>query len=213
MNFTERLRQLRNEQELSQKDLGKKLHLGTSAISMYERGEREPDFEKLETIADYFNVNIDYLLGKSDERNPSQKNVLYFENLYPIETKKFPMLGEIACGQPIYTNEDRESYVSASTEIRADFCLKAKGDSMINARIMDGDIVFIRQQPVVDNGDIAAVIIDDTATLKRVYYYPEEQKIVLSAENSRYAPIVYTGEELDHVHILGLAVAFQSDVK
>ena len=123
------------------------------------------------------------------------------------------MLGEIACGQPIYTNEDRESYVSASTEIRADFCLKAKGDSMVNARIMDGDIVFIRQQPVVDNGDIAAVIIDDTATLKRVYYYPEEQKIVLSAENSRYAPIVYTGEELDHVHILGLAVAFQSDVK
>ena len=70
MNFTERLRQLRNEQELSQKDLGKKLHLGTSAISMYERGEREPDFEKLETIADYFNVNIDYLLGKSDERKP-----------------------------------------------------------------------------------------------------------------------------------------------
>lgn len=72
MNFKERLRQLRNEQKLSQQELGKRLHLGTSAISMYERGEREPDFEKLEMIADFFNVNIDYLLGKSEIRKPEQ---------------------------------------------------------------------------------------------------------------------------------------------
>lgn len=83
------------------------------------------------------------------------------------------LLGEIACGEPIWADEDRESYVMADTDIKADFCLTAKGDSMINARIYDGDVVFIKQMPMVENGEIAAVIIDNEATLKRVYYYPE----------------------------------------
>lgn len=98
-------------------------------------------------------------------------------NIYPIELKKFPMLGEIACGKPKYTNEDRESYVIAGTDIKADFCLKASGDSMVNARIFDGDIVFIRSQEMVENGEIAAVIVnnDSEATLKRLYYYHEKK--------------------------------------
>ena len=83
---------------------------------------------------------------------------------------------------------------------------------MINARIMDGDIVFIREQPMVNNGEIAAVIIDDEATLKRVYYYPEKQKLMLVPENTKYEPLVYIGEELEQIRILGLAVAFQSDL-
>ena len=84
---------------------------------------------------------------------------------------------------------------------------------MINARILDGDIVFIREQPMVENGEIAAVIIDDEATLKRVYYYQDEGKLVLQAENPSFAPLVYVGEELNTIRILGKAVAFQSDVK
>ena len=97
-------------------------------------------------------------------------------------------------------------------EIDADFCLKAQGDSMTGARIYNGDIVFIRSQDSVDNGQIAAVIIGDEATLKRVYYYPEEGKLVLSPENPRYAPLVYVGEELNRIKILGRAVAFQSKI-
>ena len=87
---------------------------------------------------------------------------------------------------------------------------------MINARIYDGDIVFIRKQPSVENGEIAAVLIDDMAdvaetTLKRVYIY--DNKIILSAENTNYEPFVYVGEEMNNVRIVGKAVAFLSTVK
>ena len=121
-------------------------------------------------------------------------------------------MGEIACGEPRFASEDRESYIEASTDIQADFCLKAKGDSMINARIQDGDIVFIREQPSVYNGEIAAVVIDDEATLKRVFYYPEKDLFILKAENPKYDDLVYSKSELDNIRILGKAIAFQSDV-
>ena len=83
---------------------------------------------------------------------------------------------------------------------------------MVGARIMDGDIVYIRSQSQVDNGEIAAVIIGDEATLKRVYFYPEEGKLVLSPENPRYAPLVYLRDELNSIKIIGKAVAFQSAI-
>lgn len=136
-----------------------------------------------------------------------------FDNLSPISTQRVPMLGDIACGQPIIANEERESYVQVGKEINADFCLTARGDSMIGARILDGDIVFCRAQETVNNGEIAAVIIGDEATLKRVYFYPEKKKLVLQAENPKYEPFVYVGEELSDIRIIGKAVAFQSDVK
>ena len=136
-----------------------------------------------------------------------------FENLFPIEKKRFPLLGQIACGKPIAANEEKELYVEAGANIDADFCLRAKGDSMIGARIYDGDIVFIMKQEMVDNGEIAAVIIEDEATLKRVNYYPEKDLLILKAENSQYEDLVYTGEQLNHIIILGKAVAFQSDIR
>lgn len=131
----------------------------------------------------------------------------------PIETRRFPVLGEIACGEPIFCNEERELYVEAGADIKADFCLIARGDSMINARIHNGDIVFIRRQPEVNNGEIAAVVIEDEATLKRVFYYKDENIISLNAENPAYKPMIYRAEELDTIFILGKAVAFQSDVE
>ena len=178
----------------------------------YENGEREPNSEILSSLSKLFKVTVDYLLGLSD--SPNATNALpEYDNIFKIEKHKIPLLGEIACGQPIFASEDRESYVEVGTDIHADFCLKAKGDSMINARILDGDIVFIRQQPMVENGEIAAVIINDEATLKRVYYNQGEGKLVLQSENPSYEPFVYVGEELNDISILGKAVAFQSDVK
>ena len=137
----------------------------------------------------------------------------HFDNIIPIATKRFPLLGDIACGTPIFADEEKELYVDAGASIDADFCLRAKGDSMIGARINDGDIVFIRKQDTVDNGEIAAVVIEDEATLKRVNYYPQQELLILKAENSQYADMVYTGEQLNHIIILGKAVAFQSDIR
>lgn len=218
-DLSTRLKELRKSYGLSQQELANRLDISKSSVNMYERGERTPPIDGLETIADFFNVDIEYLVGKSDIPNRAihiaQLNTSnsVFDNIFPIELTKIPMLGEIACGKPIYADEDRESYVLAGTSIKADFCLKCKGDSMINARIYDGDIVFIREQPLVENGEIAAVIIGDEATLKRWYYYPEKQKLVLSPENTKYEPLVYVGEELQDVHCLGKAIAFQSDVR
>ena len=222
--FNERLKLLRRESGLSQQDFAKQLGTSKSSINMYERGEREPSLETLEAIAD---VDMDYLLGKSDHRSKSAwledidnsidldilRSQVKFENLFPIERKRYPLIGTIACGKPITANEEIELYVEAGAEIEADFCLRAKGDSMIRARIYDGDIVFIRKQSMVDNGEIAAVVIDDEATLKRVNYYPEKNLLILKAENPDYEDLIYTGEQLDHIIILGKAVAFQSDVR
>lgn len=225
--FNERLKLLRREAGLSQQDFAKQLGTSKSSINMYERGEREPGLETLEAIADHFNVDMDYLLGKSEHRSKSAwlegidksvdldilRSQIKFENLFPIERKRYPLLGEIACGKPITANEEIDLYVEAGADIQADFCLKAKGDSMIGARIYDGDIIFIRKQSMVDNGEIAAVVIDDEATLKRVNYYPDKNLLILKAENSKYEDLVYSGEQLDHIIILGKAVAFQSDIK
>ncbi len=225
--FNERLKLLRQETGLSQQDFAKQVGLSKSSVNMYERGEREPGLETLEAIADYFNVDMDYLLGKSEHRSKTAwlegldksidleilRSQVKFENLFPIEKKRFPLLGQIACGKPIAANEEKELYVEAGANIDADFCLRAKGDSMIGARIYDGDIVFIMKQEMVDNGEIAAVIIEDEATLKRVNYYPEKDLLILKAENSQYEDLVYTGEQLNHIIILGKAVAFQSDIR
>lgn len=225
--FSDRFKQLRTERRLSQQNLADQLGFSKSSVNMYERGEREPGLESMETIADYFNVDLDYLMGRSDIPNrndwlksinksvvvePSQPQ-MKFDNIIPISIKRFPLLGDIACGKPIMANEEKELYVEAEANISADFCLRAKGDSMIGARIYDGDIVFIKKQEMVDNGEIAAVIIEDEATLKRVNYFPEKNLLILKAENSKYEDLVYTGEQLDHIIILGKAVAFQSDIR
>lgn len=193
--FSERLKKLRGERKLSQAGLAKAIGISKSSINMYERGEREPGFETMRSLADYFGVDVDFLLGGDHHR------------------LKLPVLGEIACGQPIFTNEEKTEYIEADASIRADFCLRAKGDSMVGARILDGDLVFIRKQDTVANGEIAAVVIEDTATLKRVYYYPEEGTLSLHAENPLYPPLIYNKEELNQIHILGKAVFFQSPLK
>ena len=153
---------------------------------------------------------------EKDELSSVEHGASLPSNIIPIsqlKRKKVPMLGHIACGKPIFADENRNEYVLADGDIKADFCLTCNGDSMTGARINDGDIVFIRQADMVDNGEIAAVIIEDEATLKRIYYYPEKNKLILNAENPKYEPLVYIGEELDHIHILGRAVAFQSVIR
>lgn len=125
--------------------------------------------------------------------------------------RKIPLVGTIACGEPILAVENIEGEVEIPCNIHADFALRCKGDSMINARIFDGDVVYIREQPSVENGQIAAVLIDDEATLKRVRLFDDH--ISLEPENPMYRPIVYWNGDMNSVRILGLAVAFTSEVR
>ena len=189
--------------------LEKELGFGRGYIGKFKTKGTSPTARKLRAIADYFGVSIEYLMSGEESSQPA------LSNIFPIELKRFPMLGEIACGVPKFANEDRESYVMAGTNIKADFCLRASGDSMIGARILDGDIVFIREQDMVENGEIAAVVVnnDSEATLKRFFYYQERATLILKAENPKYEDLIFQNEELNQIHVLGKAVAFQSDVK
>ena len=214
MTIGERIKQRRKELGLSVDELADKLGKNRATIYRYESNEIEKlPTTVLEPLADVLGVSPGFLMGWEDEptvKDPLDILMKKYDNIKPVKLKRFPLLGEIACGEPIFAQEDRESCVMADMDINADFCLTAKGDSMINARINDGDIVFIKEMPMVDNGDIAAVIIDDDATLKRVYYYPEDNTIQLIAENPKFKPLIYKNEELDQIRILGKAVYFMS---
>lgn len=210
--FNERLRFLRKEKKLSQQELADQIGISKSSINMYERGEREPVFKTMEAITRYFNVDMNYLMGKSDLRNSigaaGIETVLPDNLLSMPALKPIPLIGTIACGQPILAVEDADELVWLPDSIDADFALRCKGDSMINARIFDGDIVYLKARSTVENGQIAAVIVDDEATLKRVYYFPDSDRITLRACNPMYPDMEYEGETLNRIRILGKAVGF-----
>lgn len=202
MNSVEKTKKLCKERNIPISRLEKDLGFANGYIGQLRKGSFP--YDRLLKIAKYLSVPVDYLTGQDDTPLPP--------DIFPLTVKKFPLLGEIACGEPIFANEDRESYIMSGTDIEADFCLKAKGDSMIGARILDGDIVFIKKTDIVNNGEIAAVIIEDEVLLKRFYYYKDENLLTLQSENPRFAPKNYIGEQLDHIRVLGKAVAFQSDI-
>lgn len=205
-----RFKSLREEKGLNMKELSKLLDIPYTTYVGYEKEQREPGSDVLIKIADFYNTTVDYILGASDVRSlPTSFDI---ENIISFpSTKKVPLLGTIACGEPIIANENIEMYIKVDESIPADFALRCKGDSMINARIFDGDIVYIRQQPDVEDGEIAAVLIGDEATLKKVHKYPN--KIVLSACNPMYDDYIYSNEQLNEIRILGKAVAFFSVIK
>lgn len=205
------VRQLRGEMSL--RDFAQKCAISHTTIDNIEKGvdfrtgkPTQVKMSTLQKIATACHVSLSYIIGETAEDDS-----LPF-GLFAVSRRRFPLVGEIACGQPLLANEEHETYIEASADIHADFCLRAKGDSMTGARILDGDIVFIKEQAMVNNGEIAAVIIENEATLKRVYYYPDRQKLVLNPENTKYEPLVYVGEELNQVRILGKAVCFMSNL-
>lgn len=205
-----RIKELRQERKITQSVLANYLGVAQNTLSYWEQGKYDIDNESLKKIADYFNVSVDYLLGRSNApANPIDP--FSFSNIQPVKKHRIPLLGEIACGEPIFADEDFEGFIES--DIEADFALRCNGDSMTGARIMDGDIVLIKKQDMVENGEIAAVIIENEATLKRVYYYPKDGKLILNPENPAYAPLVYVDEELNQIRILGRAVAFYSRVR
>lgn len=195
------LRQRRKALGLTLEELACRIGTSKQTIHRYENGTiANVPPEKVEALANALQTTPAALMGwQKSEAGGGE-----------LAAKQLPLLGRIACGRPIYAESEYGSFCTPFGNVDADFCLAASGDSMIGARIFDGDIVFIRAQDTVENGEIAAVIIGDEATLKRVYFYPEKNKLILSPENPKYEPLVYIGEELNTVKILGKAVAYQS---
>ena len=201
------IKRRRQQLKMTQTDLALKMgYADKSMIAKIEKGNVDLPQSKILAFANVLETTPGELMGWDYEAEPTET----VDNIYKLDKIKLPMLGKVACGEPIYADEERESYVMVGTDIKADFCLQCQGDSMINARIHDGDIVFVKKTDIVENGAIAVVIIDDEATLKRFFYYREQNLVILKPENPKYQDIILTGEQLNQVKVIGRAVAFQS---
>ena len=200
-----RMQLLREEKGLNMKEAAAQLQLPYTTYRNYEQGLREPNSETLVQIANFYEVSVDYLIGRSKNRAIH----LYEKPTIPPgfsplpEMAQVPLVGRIACGTPITAEQNVEQIVSIPAAWRATFTLMCKGDSMA-PRIQDGDLVAVRSQPEVENGEIAAVRIGEEATLKHVYVYPNY--IELRPENPEYESIIKIGPDMADVVIEGKAV-------
>lgn len=206
--LNKRIKERRIALGLTLVELASKVGVRDATIQRYESGEiKNIKKSTVAKLAEALNTTPSYLMGWEEETF----DIYSIPNIIPIpKTKKIPLIGEIACGTPILAEQNISDYLSVSSNIKCDFALKCKGESMINARIFDGDIVLIKQQPDVENGEIAAVMIDNEATLKRVYKY--ENSVELRAENPMVAPMNFTSDDYKQIRILGKAVYFISKV-
>lgn len=204
-----RIEQRRKDLGLTLDDIAQEIGVAKSTVQRYEKGSIEKiKLPVLEAIARVLNVNPSWLCFKSDSMDPEGSDRLIPPGVSPLpRMREWSVLGATACGKPLY-RETLDETVVAPDDIKADVVFRCVGDSMINARIFDGDAVFVRLQPDVANGQIAVVRIDNEYTLKRVYIH--EDYVELRPENPVYKAIILRGEQLkpDYFEIVGLAVAF-----
>lgn len=204
MKLGDKLKAIRTENNMSMEELKNTLNykydlnISKSMISRWENNKSEPFNTYLSAYAREFNLDMNDLLDIEDKNDLS--------NIPGIKIiKKFvtvPLLGEIACGEPIFCNQNYDNLFQIDEDLaQPDFSLTARGDSMIDVGINDGDIVFFRNTPVVENGKIAAVIIDNTTTLKR--FFKNEHEIILQPENKFYSPIIIREGDGQEVRVLG----------
>lgn len=203
--FSEILRNLRKKEQLTQDELADKLKISKSAISMYENGNRTPDFETLEAIADFFNVNLSYLIGEE------QKYKLRHPNL-TFETVTFPVIGSIAAG---YDEIAVENWSGETVEIPLSylkgrkkeeyFVLSVKGDSMYPLYMNGDKVLILRQSTLNHSGEIGAVLYEgENATLKKVEYVDGEDWMKLVPVNPEYKPKEIKNSDLEQCRILGI---------
>ena len=219
MTIYDRIKERRKSLGMSQQELADASgYKSRSAINKIEKGSRDINQTRIKAIATALKTTPAFLMGLEDQNKNNSSNLieitdlLCLDNVYPLpKFKKVPILGTIACGHPILAEENIEEFALLDESVNAHFALRCKGNSMINARIFDGDIVYIRQQPDVENGEIAAVLINNEATLKKVYKYPN--RIELRPENPTCEVHEYEGKEINKVKILGKAIAFLSAVR
>lgn len=206
-NLSTILKRRRKELGLTLAQIAEQMGVAEATVQRWESGNiKSIRYDKIGKLAEILQVNPvsfmdwDYTMKESSNIMPMPK------------TYNVPRLGVIACGEPILAEQNIECYDAVPDYIKCDFTLVCKGDSMINARIFDGDIVCIQQQSIVESGEIAAVLVgDEEATLKRVHLY--EDHIILEPANPMYKPLVFWGEDMNNVRILGKATHFISVVR
>ncbi len=207
--LSDMLTYLRKRKGLSQQELANTLKISRSAIGMYETGKREPDLETLEVFADFYNVDMNTLTGKAPVKKQTNKLP---DTAVPVDfshLKRIPILGRIAAGAPIYAEENIEGYTFTDFNGGAEyFALRVRGDSMNAVRIYDGDLVIVRKQDIVENGEIAAVLIEQEATLKRFSRSGDIVTLMPQSTNPEHKPLVYNLKDTS-VKILGLVVQVQ----
>lgn len=202
----DRIKSRRTELGLTVEELAHKMgYKDKSSISKIENGKADIPQSKIAAFADALQTTPAYLMGWEEQPEPKKPTIPRAFEPMP-KMKKIPLIGAIACGEPITAEQNIEKMVDVPENIRCDFSLTCHGDSMVDAGIHDKDVVYIRIQPEVENGEIAAVRIDGEATLKRVYYSPGT--LTLMPANPAYAPMIYTGPQLEEVHIEGKAVGW-----
>lgn len=211
-NFASRLSQALELRNMKASELSKKTKVAEGTISCYINGRYEAKQNRVKVFADALDVNPAWLMGYDVPMEPERKGELSTPATIPAgfipkpNMYKVPLVGSIACGDPITAIENLEGSMDVPEDIRCDFALRCHGDSMINAGIHDGDVVYIKIQPEVETGEIAAVRIGDEATLKRVYLHPDY--IELRPENPAYESIIRRKEEMNDVAIEGKAVGW-----
>lgn len=207
--LSQKIRELRKEKGLSLEAVAEMIGVSRQTVHRYETGAiSNIPHDKIEALAKALGTTPQSLMGWEDGGLPTINNIPSTP-ISGASTKSLPVLGNVACGEPIFATEEMGYYVRANAEIGADFCLTARGDSMINARIFDGDLLFVRQQQSVDDGEIAVVLIDDEATVKRVYFNREDGILTLMPENPTYKPMRFMGSQLERIRILGKVVSGQ----
>ena len=211
-DFASRLSQALEARGMKAADLSKKTKVAEGTISCYINGRYEAKQNRVQVFAEALDVNPAWLMGydvpmEAERSQPAPAPRPIPKGFEPMpKMKKIPLVGSIACGTPILAKQNIEKIVDVPENIRCDFSLTCHGDSMEGAGIHDRDVVYIRIQPEVENGEIAAVRIGEEATLKRVYY--QNGTLTLMPANAAYAPMVYTGPELNDVQIEGKAVGW-----
>ena len=211
-DFASRLSQALEARGMKAADLSKKTKVAEGTISCYINGRYEAKQNRVQVFAEALDVNPAWLMGydvpmEAERSQPAPAPRPIPKGFEPMpKMKKIPLVGSIACGTPILAQQNIEKIVDVPENIRCDFSLTCHGDSMEGAGIHDRDVVYIRIQPEVGNGEIAAVRIGEEATLKRVYY--QNGTLTLMPANAAYAPMVYTGPELNDVQIEGKAVGW-----
>lgn len=204
MSIAENIKRIRLEHGLSQAELGKIAGVSDKAVSTWELGIKVPRMGAVEKLANYFGIAKSAIV---DDVQPEPVAPAIPKGFIPMpEMAQVPLIGSIACGTPITAEQNIKSYIGVPAAWRADFALECHGDSMAPT-ICDGDVVCIRKQPEVEQGQIAAVRIGEEATLKHFYY--QNSVMTLLADNpSVCPPMVYTGPQLEEVEVEGLAVGF-----
>lgn len=210
MTIGERIKARREELGYSQDDLAKKLgYKSRSSINKIELGYQNLTQSKIKAIADALDTTPSYIMGWTNTPEPPPPLP---KNLVPLKKVRYiPLIGRIACGLPILAEENIIDRIILPDGVNADYALTCQGDSMIDAGIDNEDIVFIRQQPEVENGEIAAVLIGEEATLKKVYL--NSDKLSLIPANPACEPFIYVGDEINQVRILGKAVAVLKNIE